>query len=86
MFGDGVEQSTILRTVPDGLTRVITRSSWAERESVLVDAQRPHRTLAGRRGDDSDVRGCGSECAYANGLKRSKGEAPDVSRRSAAGN
>jgi hypothetical protein len=31
------EQSTILRTGPDGLTRVITRTSWAERESVLVE-------------------------------------------------
>jgi hypothetical protein len=38
MFGDGFEQSTILRTSPDGLTRVITRRSWAERESVLVEA------------------------------------------------
>src|SRR5262249_52370035 len=38
MFGDGFEQSTILRTGPDGLTRVITRSSWSERESVLVEA------------------------------------------------
>jgi hypothetical protein len=38
MFGDGFEQSTILRTDPDGLTRVITRSSWSERESVLVEA------------------------------------------------
>ena len=38
LFGDGFEQSTILRTGPDGLTRVITRSSWAERESVLVAA------------------------------------------------
>jgi hypothetical protein len=37
MVGDGFEQSTI-RTGPDGLTRVITRSSWAERESVLVEA------------------------------------------------
>jgi hypothetical protein len=39
MFGDGFEQSTILRTGPDGLTRVITRSCWAERESVLVEAR-----------------------------------------------
>jgi hypothetical protein len=39
MFGDGFEQSTILRTGPDGLTRIITRSSWAERESVLVEAR-----------------------------------------------
>ena len=38
MFGDGFEQSTILRTVPDGLTRVITRTSWDRRESVLVEA------------------------------------------------
>jgi hypothetical protein len=38
MFGDGFEQSTILRTGPDGLTRVITRSSWSERELVLVEA------------------------------------------------
>jgi len=28
MFGDGFAQSTILRTGPDGLTRVITRTSW----------------------------------------------------------
>jgi hypothetical protein len=28
MFGDGFEQSTILRTGPDGLTRVGTRRSW----------------------------------------------------------
>jgi hypothetical protein len=39
MFGDGCEQSTILRTGPDGLTRVITRTSWAERELVLVEAR-----------------------------------------------
>jgi hypothetical protein len=39
MFGDGFEQSTILRSGPDGLTRVITRSSWAERESVLVEVR-----------------------------------------------
>jgi hypothetical protein len=38
MFGDGFEQFTILRTGPDGLTRVITRRSWAEPESVLVEA------------------------------------------------
>jgi hypothetical protein len=40
MFGDGFEQSTILRTGPYGLTRVITRSSWDERESVLVEAHK----------------------------------------------
>jgi hypothetical protein len=38
MLGDGFEQSTILRTGPDGLTRVITRTSWDRRESVLVEA------------------------------------------------
>jgi hypothetical protein len=40
MFGDGFEQSMILRAGPDGLTRVITRSSWRERESILVEADR----------------------------------------------
>ena len=39
MFADGFEQSTILRTVPDDLTRVITRMSWAERASLLVDGR-----------------------------------------------
>jgi hypothetical protein len=39
MFGDNFEQSTILRTGPDGLTRVIVRHSWSERESILVDAR-----------------------------------------------
>jgi hypothetical protein len=39
MFGDGFEQAAILRTGPDGLTRVIVRSSWAEQESILVDAR-----------------------------------------------
>jgi hypothetical protein len=38
VFGDGFEQATILRTGPDGLTRVIVRGSWAERESILVEA------------------------------------------------
>jgi hypothetical protein len=38
MFGDGFEMATITGTGPDGLTRVIVRSSWAERESVLVEA------------------------------------------------
>ena len=37
MFGDGFEMATITRTGPDGLTRVITRRSWAESESVLVE-------------------------------------------------
>jgi hypothetical protein len=39
MFGHGFEQATILRTGPDGLTRVITRTSWDSRESVLVEAR-----------------------------------------------
>ena len=39
IFRDGFEQSTILHTGPDGLTRVITRSSWDRRESVLVEAR-----------------------------------------------
>jgi hypothetical protein len=38
MFGEGFEQSTILRTGPDGLTRLITRRSSGERESVFVEA------------------------------------------------
>jgi hypothetical protein len=37
-LGDRFEHSTILRPSPDGLTRVITRSSWDRRESVLVEA------------------------------------------------
>jgi hypothetical protein len=38
MFGDGFEMATILRTGPDGLTRIIVRHSWSERESTLVEA------------------------------------------------
>jgi hypothetical protein len=38
MFDGTFEQATILRTGPDGLTRVIVRSSWAKRESILVEA------------------------------------------------
>jgi hypothetical protein len=38
MPGDGFEQATILRTGPDGLTRVLVRNSWSERESILVEA------------------------------------------------
>jgi hypothetical protein len=38
MFGNGFEQATIVRTGPDGLTHVIVRSSWRERESILVEA------------------------------------------------
>jgi hypothetical protein len=40
MFGDGFELSTILRTGPDGLTRVITRTSWTEHASMLVEASK----------------------------------------------
>jgi hypothetical protein len=39
MFGDGFEQTTIRRTGPNGLTRVIVRRSSSERESLLVDAR-----------------------------------------------
>jgi hypothetical protein len=44
MFGDGFEQATILRTGPDGLTRIITRTSWASRESLLVDGLVPRES------------------------------------------
>jgi hypothetical protein len=47
MFRDRFEEATILGTGPDGLTRVITRKSWAERESVLVEAGRPSRPCSG---------------------------------------
>jgi hypothetical protein len=30
MFGDGFEMATILRTGPDGLSRVVVRHSWRE--------------------------------------------------------
>jgi hypothetical protein len=39
MFADAFERATILRTGPDGLTRVIVRRSWDQRESILVDAR-----------------------------------------------
>jgi hypothetical protein len=39
MFGGGVEQATMLRTGLDGLTRVLVRTSWSKRESVLVEAR-----------------------------------------------
>jgi hypothetical protein len=48
MFGDGFEMATITRTGPDGLTRVLVRSSWAERESLLVEASEAE--LVGFRG------------------------------------
>src|SRR5262245_56384076 len=44
-FDDGFEQTTILRTGPDGLTRVLVRTSWAERESLLVDAREAELVL-----------------------------------------
>jgi putative SOS response-associated peptidase YedK len=46
LFGDGFEQSTILRTGPDGLTHVITRTSWIERESI--PAHEVERAVFGR--------------------------------------
>jgi hypothetical protein len=39
MFNSTFEQATILRTGPDGLTKVLFRSSWTERESVLFEAR-----------------------------------------------
>jgi len=39
MFDGTFELATITRTGPDGLTRVIVRHSWHERESLLVDAR-----------------------------------------------
>jgi hypothetical protein len=45
MFDGTFEQATILRTGPDGLTRVIVRSSWAERESILVEAEEAELTV-----------------------------------------
>jgi hypothetical protein len=35
---DGFETATILREGADGLTRIVARSSWQERESGLVEA------------------------------------------------
>jgi hypothetical protein len=39
MFDVTFEQSTILRNGPDDLTRVITRSSWDSRGSVLIESR-----------------------------------------------
>jgi hypothetical protein len=62
MFGDGFEQSTILRTGPDGLTRALARGSWAERESLLVDA-REAELVVFRRWEEFDARRSGSRRA-----------------------
>jgi hypothetical protein len=51
MFGDGFERAMILRTRPDGLTRVIVRSSWKERESILVRASEAEAIVL-RRGSE----------------------------------
>ena len=48
MLGDGFEQAAILRTGPDGLTRIIVRNSWAARESILVEADAPESTVLQR--------------------------------------
>jgi hypothetical protein len=53
MFDGTFEQSTILRTGPDGLTRVIVRSSWAERESILVESLRSRGGRASAVGEVS---------------------------------
>jgi hypothetical protein len=39
MFDGTFEMATITRTGPNGLTRVIVRDSWDDRESLLVDAR-----------------------------------------------
>ena len=41
MFGNGFELSTILRTGPDGLTRLITRSSWDDANRSSSSRTRP---------------------------------------------
>jgi len=51
MFGGGFEQATILRAGPDGLTRIIVRSSWAARESIFVEAVAAQSTVLERRAD-----------------------------------
>jgi hypothetical protein len=51
MPGDTFEQSTILRAGPDGLTRIIKRSSWRERESILVEAHQAELVLLRRWSD-----------------------------------
>jgi hypothetical protein len=71
MCGDGFEQATILRTGPDGLTRVIVRYSLNERESLVVDT-REAELLLFRRCQDfhatrSDSRVAGA-CMRANTL------------------
>jgi hypothetical protein len=38
LAADGFETATILREGADGLTRIITRSPWQERESAPVEA------------------------------------------------
>ena len=49
MFDGTFEQATILRTGSEGLTRVIVRSSWAERESILVEAYEAELLVSGGR-------------------------------------
>jgi hypothetical protein len=46
--GDGFELATITRTGPDGLARVFFRTSWAERESVLVEGYEAELTVLRR--------------------------------------
>jgi hypothetical protein len=45
MFDGILELATILKSGPDGLTRVIIRHSWNERESLLVDARDPELVM-----------------------------------------
>jgi len=58
MFDGTFEQAMILPHAPDGLARVIVRSSWDEREPILVEPTRPScscfgdgRSFTGRRSD-----------------------------------
>ena len=50
MSGDGFEQATILRTGPDGLTRIIVLV-WAARQSILVEAYEAERLVLERLAD-----------------------------------
>jgi hypothetical protein len=59
MFDGTFEQAMILSHAPDGLARVIVRSSWDEREPILVEPTRPScsrfgegRSFTGRRSDN----------------------------------
>ena len=54
------DSRTILKTGPDGLTKVLFRSSWADRESILIDA-REAELVVFRRWSELHVRVLGFE-------------------------